>query len=714
MCKNSQQATEETAPTATSTAAGSSNPLLQNWSSEPFFLPPFEKIEPSQFKEAFEHGMVEHLADLQEIVNNSEEPTFQNTIVAYDYAGSVLDKVSSVFSNMSSSLNTDEHKKVQTEMVPILSRHHSSTITLDGLFERIDAVYQKLDTLTDLTPEQIRLVERFHMDFTRQGANFSSEEKEEYANLKAKLASLATEFAQNVMKDEETFEIVLTKEDLDGCSDSLIEAARQAAVERNKAEDEYVITLSRSLVEPFLTYANRRDLREQAWREWSRRGELSEDRANLPIAVEMLKLRKRQAEMHGCKSFAEYQLKDMMAKKPENVMDLLENVWERAKVSANKEREALEDYCKDIGDDLGEDGVQPWDWRYYAEKVRLAKYDFDESVLRPYLSLEKITGAVMGVSNKLFGLRYVKRDDINSYHPDVDTYEVYETGDDGSDKLVAIFIADNFARKYKSSGAWMSEYRGQTKNLAPGSDAMEGIPIISNNNNFARGSGPTLLSFDDANTLFHEMGHGHHGMLSNASYGRLAGTNVLTDFVELPSQLMEHWLEQPEVLKEYARHHETDEPVPDEMLAKLKAAKSFNQGFETIEYTSCALLDMALHQVEEYGDDFDISKFEKDELERLGMPKGIIMRHRPAHFQHLFASSHYAAGYYVYLWAEVLDADVFAAFKETGDVFDPETAKNVRKFIYSSGNTDAPDELFRKFRGRDPEIQFMLEKKGLV
>lgn len=514
------------------------------------------------------------------------------------------------------------------------------------------------------------------------------------------------------MKDEETYEIVLSKEDMKGCPDNLVEAAQQAAVERGKQADQYVITLSRSLVEPFLTYSPRRDLRQRVWNEWSRRGELSEDRANLPIALEMLKLRQKQAQMHGCKTFAEYQCLDMMAKTPENVMKLLKEVWEKAKISANKEREALEAHCNEIGDDLGEEGIQPWDWRYYAEKVRIAKFDFDESVFKPYLSLEKVTDAVMAVSNKLYGLKYVKRDDIESYHPDVDTYEVYQTQEDGTETLKSIFIHDNFARKFKSSGAWMSEYRGQTKNLPEAADAMEGIPVISNNNNFARGSGPTLLSFDDATTLFHEMGHGHHGMLSDATYGRLAGTNVLTDFVELPSQLMEHWLEQPEVLKEYARHHETNEPVPDEMLEKFKAAKSFNQGFETIEYVSCALLDMALHQNEDF-ENFDIAKFEKEELERLGMPKGIIMRHRPAHFQHLFASSHYAAGYYVYLWAEVLDADVFAAFKETGDIFDKATAERCKKYIYSSGNTVAPDELFRLFRGRDPKIEFMLEKKGL-
>lgn len=687
------------------------NPLLQEWASQPFLLPPFSSISPSHFPSAFAEGMKQHLSDLQAIIDDPSEPNFENTIAVYDRSGSLLSKISSVFSNYCSSLNTEELKEIQKEMVPILSRHSSSTYTLSGLFEKINAIHDKRHD-TKLTPEQVRLVERLNLDFTRQGAHFDPDQKKEYADLKAKLASLATEFAQNVMKDEENFEIVMSKQDLEGCPEALIEASQQAAQERDKLPGDYVITLSRSLVEPFLTYSPRRDLRQKVWEEWSRRGELSDERANLPIALEMLKLRKKQAEMHGCKSFAEYQCLDMMAKTPENVMELLENVWERAKVTANKEREALEDYCKDIGDDLGEEGIQPWDWRYYAEKVRIAKYDFDESVFKPFLSLEKVTEAVMAVSNKLYGLKYVKRSDIESYHPDVDTYEVYQTAEDGTETLKSIFIHDNFARKFKSSGAWMSEYRGQTKNLADNADAMEGIPIISNNNNFAKSSGPTLLSFDDANTLFHEMGHGHHGMLSDATYGRLAGTNVLTDFVELPSQLMEHWLEQPEVLKEYARHYDTNEPVPDEMLEKFRAAKSFNQGFETIEYTSCALLDMAFHQIEDY-DGFDIAKFEKEELERLGMPKGIIMRHRPAHFQHLFASSHYAAGYYVYLWAEVLDADVFAAFKETGDIFDKETAERCKKYIYSSGNTVAPDELFRLFRGRDPKIEFMLEKKGL-
>lgn len=704
----------QSSSTCTDTASpkselNSDNPLLSNWSTQPFHLPPFSSIQPTHFRSALQQAMKEELNDLQAIVDNPEDPSFENVIAAYDRSGSLLSRVGSVFGNYCSSLNTEAMQQVQTEMTPVLSRHASKTYTLSGLFDKIHAIYEQRNEL-NLSPEQLRLTERIHLDFERAGARFSPEQQEEYADLKARLASLSTQFQQNVLKDEESYELVLSKEEMSGCPESLLEAAMQAALERGKKEeDEYVITTSRSLVEPFLTFSDQRHLRQEAWQAWTRRGE---DRGNLEIATEMLKLRRKIAQMHGYDSFAQYQCVDRMAKTPENVMKLLENVWKRAKVSADKERLALEEYVKESGHDLP-GGIQPWDWRYYAEKVRIQKYDFDESLLKPYLSLDQVVNAAMAVSNKLFGLRYVRRDDIEAYHPDVVTYEVRETLSDGRDSLVAIFIHDNYARPHKSSGAWMSEYRSQTKNLASGMADVEGVPIVSNNNNFAKGKN-TLLSFDDATTLFHEFGHGHHGMLSNATYSRLASTNVMTDFVELPSQLMEHWFEQPEVLKEYARHFETGEPVPDELLEKLKAAKSFNQGFETIEYTACALLDMALHQLEEYGDDFDMTDFETKELERLGMPQGIIMRHRPAHFQHLFASNQYAAGYYVYLWAEVLDADVFEAFVESGNVFDSETAAKARKYIYSSGNTVAPDELFRQFRGREPDINFMLKKKGLL
>jgi peptidyl-dipeptidase Dcp len=345
----------------------------------------------------------------------------------------------------------------------------------------------------------------------------------------------------------------------------------------------------------------------------------------------------------------------------------------------------------------------------------VAKFDFNENEMKPYFSLDAVTTAVFDVSSKLFGLKYTKRPDIVAYHPDVNVYEVRRDKKDGEgDELVAIFLHDNYARPYKSSGAWMSEYRTQKKNLAPGTDPIEAIPIVSNNNNFSKGSEHTLLSFDDGVTLFHEMGHGHHGMLSDATYEYLASTSVLKDFVELPSQLMEHWLSEPEVLKKHAKHYQTGKVVPDDLIKRFKSAELFNEGFATIEYTSCALLDIALHSLSEYGEDFDLGKFEKEYLEEQGMPQGIIMRHRLPHFLHLFASSSYASGYYVYMWAQVLDNDCFAAFTETGDVFDKETAERCRKCIYSTGNTVAPDLLFRMFRGRDPKVEFMLKNRGLI
>ena len=516
---------------------------------------------------------------------------------------------------------------------------------------------------------------------------------------------------QNVLKDEEVWEMVITSEDMEGCPPDLVSAARQAAIDRGHGgEDDHVITLGRSLVEPFLTYSSRRDLRKKAVEAWTSRGELSEERDNLSIATKILRLRKRQAELMSKDTFADFQTEDTMAQTPEAVMKLLTDVWEKAKVAADKERDMLETFLTEKGETL-EGGIQPWDWRYYAEQVRQKNYNFDESELKAYLSLDTVTNAMFDVSNKLFGLKYVKRDDVEVYHPDVNVYEVRrnKAGADGEDELVALFLHDNYARAHKSSGAWMSEYRSQTKNLAPGMDSIEAIPIVSNNNNFAKGSSATLLSFDDSSTLFHEAGHGHHGMLSDSPYGYLASTSVLKDWVELPSQLMEHWLEEPAVLKEHAKHYETGETVPDHLLERLKAASLFNEGFATIEYTCCAMFDMAIHSLSEYGEDFDIGKFEQEYLDKIGLPQGIVMRHRPAHFAHLFASSGYAAGYYVYQWAQVLDADVFAAFEETGDVFDQTTSEKARKLIYASGNTKAPGDLFREIRGRDPDISFFLK-----
>ncbi|GAX80240.1 hypothetical protein CEUSTIGMA_g7678.t1 [Chlamydomonas eustigma] len=715
----------------------STNPILSDWENlEPFGLPPFAKISADHFRPAFDVALASNLEEIKGIAECSDPPSFSNTAQALDRSGELCTRVGNLFSNLCSSHTSPELQAVELEMAPILAAHSNKIYTYPGLFPRLEAVYNSR-AHSDLNPEQVRLVERLHLDFVRAGAKFDAAAQCRYSEIMEKLAELETVFTQNVLADEAAYTIVLKAEELAGCPSDLVAAARQAAVERNQGTEDYVITLSRSLVEPFLTFADRRDLRERAWRAWTKRGELDPSRDNRAIAKKILLLRAEQARMHGFNTFAAYQTDDTMARSPGRVMELLENVWGRAKDAAERERQAMEEFLASLPLTTGEGKVaaekvdiQPWDWRYYAEKVRQAKYDFDEAALKPYLSLEAVTKAVFDVAGKLFGLKFVKRGDVTAYHPDVVVYEVRESSSGlntngahangsahangqpseisrGSDRLVAIFLHDNFSRPNKRSGAWMSELRSALP--------CEGIvPIILNNNNFARGTGPTLLSFDDAKTLFHEFGHGCHGMLSNSKYNRLAGTNVLRDFVELPSQLMEHWLDQPEVMKKHARHFETGEVIPDALLSKLKAARSFNQGFGTIEYTASALVDQALHQLPaDKVEALDINKFEEQELSRLGMPQGIVMRHRPAHFQHLFSSSSYAAAYYVYLWAEVLDADGFEAFLEAGSCFDPATAARAKEFIYSSGNSLEPGAAFKAFRGQDPIIEPMLKKKGM-
>mmetsp|Transcript_16615 Transcript_16615/g.15969 ORF Transcript_16615/g.15969 Transcript_16615/m.15969 type:complete len:733 (-) Transcript_16615:185-2383(-) len=687
------------------------NPLLQHFV-ENHGIPPFGDIKPEHYTHAFNTAFSEHLSELKSIVDNKEEPNFENTILTFDKAGSLLTKVGKVYDNLCSSMNPPELQAVQSDMASPLAMHESSTYMFPGLFEKINSVYEsRLHSYTSFNSEQIRLIERFHLDFKRAGALFDGDAKEKYSQITARLAVLTTKFTQNIMKDESSYTIDLDKADLNGCPDFVLASARQAAVEHEKGEDVYVITLSRSLVVPFLTFAHDRDLREKAWRAWTSRGELDDSRDCKKIAIEILAERAEQAKMHGYNSYAAYATADTMAGSPAAVMDLLERVWAPAKLSADREREALEAYVRESGSKIN---VEPWDWRYYAEKVRKSKYDLDEAELKPYFPLDRMVEAVFDCANQLFGLKFVHKPEISSYHPDVQTYEVYEEIN-GNNKLVGIFLHDNFMRQYKASGAWMSDYRAQSRTGS--NDKSSVVPIICNNNNFAKGAAgkATLLSYDDARTLFHEFGHGMHGMLSDVTYQRLSGTNVLSDFVELPSQLFEHWLSQPEVLKKHACHETTGEPIPDELLARLMAAKSFNQGFETIEYTASALVDQALHKLTAQEiSTLDMTKFENEELARLGMPKGIVMRHRPAHFQHLFSGSSYASAYYVYLWAEVLDADGFDAFLETGNCFDPKTAALVRKYIYSSGNTMDPREAYRSFRGRDPKVEAMLRKKGLL
>jgi peptidyl-dipeptidase Dcp len=508
-----------------------------------------------------------------------------------------------------------------------------------------------------------------------------------------------------VLADESGYRLALRDEDeLAGLPDFVRAAARQAAAERGI--DGHVITLSRSHIVPFLTFSDRRDLREQAWRAWTGRGEHDGEHDNRPVAREILALRGEQARLHGYASYADYALADTMAGNQAAVNRLLDQVWVRAKASLEHERAALQALMLSRGETFT---LEAWDWRYYAEKVRQLRYDLDEAQVKPYFPLERMVEAVFDCAQRLFGIRFVHQPQVRAYHPDVKVYEV--RGAD--DALIGVFLHDNFARPTKRSGAWMSSYRLQSRNTGPAGGSV--TPIVVNNNNFARGAPgePTLLSFDDARTLFHEFGHGLHGLLSSVTYERLSGTNVLRDFVELPSQIFENWLTEPSVLKRHARHHLTGEPIPDALVERLKAAEQFNQGYETVRYTASALVDMAIHSLAG-SEQIDIVAFERQVQERIGLPPGVGMNHRLPHFQHLFAGSSYAAGYYVYLWAEVLDADGYDAFGEAGNPFDPAIAQRLRRYIYASGNSLEPAEAFRAFRGREPTVEPMLRKRGLV
>ncbi|KDO33213.1 hypothetical protein SPRG_02023 [Saprolegnia parasitica CBS 223.65] len=688
-------------------ATAQNNPLLADWSSQPFSLPPFGAIEAAHFQPAIDVAQAAQLEELRQIVENPDEATFENTIVAYDRSGGLLSKILGVYYNLCGSYAPPELQAVQRELAGPLAAFGAKVTTYPGLFERIEAVYA---TREGFNTEDRRLIERIHLDFVRQGARFDKATQDRYKEILQELAQLTTKFTQNVLADETDYTIELSEAEMSGCSADIIASAKQNAADRNAADGVYIVTLSRSMVEPFLTYATNSAAREKVFRAFTSRGELSPERDNNQVAKQILKLRIEQATAHGYKTFADYQTSDTMAKTPEAVSELLNRVWAPAKVAANREREALEEYAASIGDSSV---VQAWDWRYYSEKVRQLRYDIDEATVKPYFSLDRMTDAVFDVAFHLFGLRFIPRPDIETYHSDVVVYEVRQTTADNEDKLVAIFFHDNFARKFKRGGAWMSAFRTQSRNVDEKGSHV--IPVIINNNNFVKGAEgePTLLSFDDAITLFHEFGHGCHGMLSDVKYNRLAGTAVLRDFVELPSQLMEHWVKERAVLTKHARHYITDEPIPQSLLDKIKAAANFAQGFGTVEYTACALMDQKLHQLDSV-DGLDMLAFEKAELANLEMPTGIVMRHRIPHFTHLFASSGYAALYYVYLWAEVLDADAFDAFLESGDVFDSATAKRVRENIYSTGNSVHPMDAYRAFRGRDPVIEPMLKKKGLL
>jgi peptidyl-dipeptidase Dcp len=670
------------------------NPFFEAWTT-PFGLPPFDRIRPEHFSPAFARGMEQQLGEVAAITGAAAPASFANTIEALERSGRLLDRVSAVFFNLTASATTDALDAIERDVAPKLAQHYTRIALDPALFARIDALHARRAEL-GLAEDQLRLLERRHLGFIRAGAALDCAAKTRMAAISERLATLHTLFGQNVLHDEKEWHLPLGEGDLDGLPDFLRAAAAQAAAERG-IEGGWVVTLARSSVEPFLTFSARRDLRRQAFEAWTRRGAHAGPHDNRPLIAEIVALRGEQARLLGYDSFAAFKLADSMAKDVAAARGLLDQVWEPAKRKAARECAALAAVAR--GEGMNEPIAQ-WDWRYYAEKVRKAEYDLDEAEVKPYFELENMVAAVFDTATRLFGVSFAARDDLPVYHPDVRVYEVK----DPAGQPVGLFLHDNFARAGKQSGAWMSSYRDQ--------ENWDGavLPIIVNNNNVAKGN-PTLLSFDDAKTLFHEFGHALHGLLSQVRYPSQSGTAVRRDFVEFPSQVFENWLAAPETLRRYARHAKTGEPIPEALLGRLLAAKTFNQGFATVEYSAAALLDLAFHAGEP--DLADIEAFEASVLDGIGMPAEIAVRHRPAHFQHLFAGGGYAAGYYAYLWAEVLDADGFAAFEDAGDVFAPDLAARL-KAIYSAGDTKDPMAMYVAFRGRPPRVEPLLNKRGLA
>lgn len=689
------------------------NPLLQPWDA-PHGLPPFDRIAPEHFGPAFEVAMQQHRDELDAIASQSQAPTFENTVAAFDRTGRLLGRIESVFYNLTASHTSPALQAVQRDMAVPLAAHNNAVFMNAQLFSRLDALHARNDAL-GLSAEQTRLLQRLHLDFVMAGARLQGDNRARYAQVMEQLATLTTRFGQNVLHDESSYQLILkTEDDLAGLPDFVRAAARQAAVDRG-VNDAWVITLSRSVIVPFLTFSHRRDLREQAWRAWVSRGEHGGKHDNREVARQILELRAEQARLHGYATYADYALVDRMAGTQKAVKGLLDEVWPRALKAVEREAQMLREAMADAGARQGGQAhIEPWDWRYWAEKVRVARFAVDDAEVKPYFQLDRVAQAAFECAGRLFGLTFTHHPQFPVYHPDVKAYEVK----DATGAVVGVFLQDNFARASKRSGAWMSSLRWQNRN-APSSPNDSGhvgteLPIILNNNNFAKGApgAPTLLGLDDVRTLFHEFGHGLHGLLSNVTYDRLSGTQVLRDFVELPSQLFEHWAQEREVLKRHAVHWETGEPIPDDLLERIERARRFNQGYETVRYTASALVDMAVHALPQPPQ--DLCAFEAQLLEEAGLPHGVGLNHRLVHFQHLFSSAGYAAGYYVYLWAEVLDADAFDAFVEAGHAFDPQVATALRQFIYGSGNSLEPSVAFAKFRGRAPQVEPMLRKKGLV
>ncbi len=671
---------------------------LTRWAG-PLGLPDFGALDDGDFGPVFDAALKAHSAEIDAIAGNPDAPTVDNTLAALELAGDPLDRVSSIFWCRAGAHTNDAIQAMEREIAPKMSRHYSAISMNEPLFSRIDALHAKRATL-GLDAETLRVLEKTWKGFVRSGARLDAEGKKKLAAISEELASLGATFGQNLLADEKDWVLFLGRDDLDGLPDFLSDAMAQAAEMRGR-KGYYAVTLSRSIYEPFTTYSTRRDLREKAWRAFTGRGETGGPTDNGAVVARTLELRAAKARLLGYESYAALKLDDTMAKTPAAVLGLLEPVWDRAREKAALDQEGLQRIAAASGSNAT---ISGWDWRHYQEKLRAEKYAFDDAELKPYLQLDRIIDACFDVAGRLFGLTFAEEKGIAAWHPEVRVFSVKNR--DGS--RLALFLADYFARPTKRSGAWMSALQSGHK-LGEGS-----TPIIYNVMNFARPAAgeAALLSLDEARTLFHEFGHALHGMLTEATWPSLSGTSVSRDFVELPSQLYEHWLTVPVILEKHALHYRTGKPMPKELLDKMLSAGTFGAGFATVEFTSSALVDMAYHARSDAP--ADPMAFEAETLARLKMPDAIAMRHRTPQFQHVFAGDGYSAGYYSYMWSEVLDADAFSAFEETGDPFHPELAEKLRTHIYAAGGTKDPEVLYTAFRGKMPSPDAMMRKRGLV
>jgi peptidyl-dipeptidase Dcp len=683
---------------APSFAQMNDNPLLRTWAGPYGGVPAFDKVKVEYFKPALEAAMAENLREVQAIADQRSVPTFENTIEALENSGRKLSDLYTYYGIWGSNMSTPAFQAVETEMDPRLAEFGDKITQNEPLFRRIEAVYSSADKAR-LTPEQQRLTWLYYTNFVRAGAKLDAPAKARVAEINQRLATLFTQFNQNLLHDEESYVLYLKKSDLKGLPQSQIDGAAQAAEEKGR-KGEYAITNTRSSMEPFLTYSDRRDLREKVWTTYYARGDNGDQYDNNKIITEILKLRAERAKLLGFPTHAHWRLQNAMAKTPERAMELMEAVWTPAVAAVKTDVAAMQKIADAEG---GKFKIAPWDYRYYMEKVRKDQYDLDLNEVKPYLQLEKLREGMFWAAGELYGFKFKLVTGLPVYHPDIRVWEV--TGREG--QHVGLWYFDPYAREGKRSGAWMNAYRTQESFLAPVTT------IVSNNSNFVKGKPgePVLISWNDATTLFHEFGHALHGLNSNVRYPSLSGTAVARDYVEFPSQLNEHWFPTKEVLSRFATHYQTGKPIPQALVDKIEKTDTFNQGFETVEYLASALIDMKLHLA---GDTpIDPDAFERVELARLGMPSEIVMRHRTPQFGHVFSSDGYSAGYYSYLWSDTLTADVAEAFVAApGGFYDKPTAQRLYETIMSKGNSIDPADQFRAFRGRDPDIGALMRKRG--